>query len=100
MRAHIRTAHPHYFTPGWPALDGVHGAWPDEGEYPLPSKTMAMSLSYGDGEEQRLDVSESNEWMYLGLSTGESMTRLKRRVKKEEDEDKDHLRDQKRARVG
>jgi hypothetical protein len=100
MRAHIRAAHPNYITPGWPALEGVHEAWPTEGQCPLPSQVMAEMLNYGDGEERRLGLAESmDKWPFIQ----EELTDLEPGTKRPRDVElpgvEYRLRDQKRAKL-
>jgi hypothetical protein len=101
MRAHIRAAHPSYVTPGWPAQEGVHGEGVSKGDFPLPTKRMAGLLNYGDGEEQRLGLSKSPEWTFIGGNPTEMSSSTKRRELKEEECDnfEESPKDRKRARI-
>jgi hypothetical protein len=61
MGAHFRRVHPGFRVPGWPELKGKHSERLSEGDWPIPSESMAELLNYDDGEERRLGVAESSE---------------------------------------
>jgi hypothetical protein len=102
MRAHIRAAHPSYTAPGWPALDGVHTAVPTEGQHPLPSREMATTLNYGEGEERRLGLAESSEkWAFIKEIKTEEKPNVKREGQSESElhDAQDLVQDRKRVRL-
>jgi hypothetical protein len=100
MRAHIRAAHPDYITPGWPALEGVHGAWPTEGQCPLPSQAMAEMLNYGDSEERRLGLAESMEkWPFIKEELADLELGTKRLRDVEPPDVQHHSQDRKRVKL-
>jgi hypothetical protein len=63
MEAHIRTCHPDYATPGWPAHPGVHSACAGQVGLPPPAD-MSVELNFR-GEEARLGLATSMAWTDL-----------------------------------